>query len=635
MQKVQEFDFTKRDTKLLPTFNQLFNDGYFNNVINRYKDPATRYSIMILTGKQLACYKIQLACFRHLNDLVRADNSDFDYYYDLDKCREILNFAKLCPDVSANKPVPLLLFQKFQLCLIQGWRAKTDKQKRFTYVLLSEARTNGKTYVSNILLAYNFLIENPNIYNQDNLYSAPVERQSNKGWRYIRQTFRLLGETPGFNKLIKNQKIDTNDDVVKSKKTLSNLIRLTANSGQFDSYHFLLAVIDEYGDPHWDNGSMGKITSGQVQTNNHQTIAVSTAYGNSNCPMYQDEKRLLEVLEKDNNRDEDSSLMLVWEQDNLDETDKPETWVKSNPLLDLPSIHDTLLKGLTDEKDRRSKSGEVYKFQNRNLNMWLATSVNRYLQLDNIQSAIISNDEFNMTGRDCYVGFDLSRFSDDTALAFVFPYDQDGQKHYFLYEHSFVPTARAQKSIEIKSEKDGINYQGAEDKGFCNIAKNQWGEIDEETVGNWFLDFIKQYQLKVKAFVYDAYGTSALIDWWSQQLPQIPFITLRQGTLSLDSPTNALRKSFETHRITMLDDPILQYSLTNAVIAENNYGVKIDKEVRTAKIDCVDAIIDAMSEAMFWFTDPDKNVLNETKKNPFSNMTQEDIDDYYANYFGF
>jgi phage terminase large subunit-like protein len=120
-----------------------------------------------------------------------------------------------------------------------------------------------------------------------------------------------------------------------------------------------------------------------------------------------------------------------------------------------------------------------------------------------------------------------------------------------MYQHSFVPTVRAQKSIEIKSGTDGINYKLAEYKGFCAIAKNQWGEIDEETVGNWFVAFIRKHSLKVKAFVYDAYGTSTLIDWWSQQLPQIPFITLRQGTLSLDSQTNTLRKAFETQRIIM------------------------------------------------------------------------------------
>jgi phage terminase large subunit-like protein len=42
--------------------------------------------------------------------------------------------------------------------------------------------------------------------------------------------------------------------------------------------------------------------------------------------------------------------------------------------------------------------------------MWLATSVNKYLELGDIQAAIVDNDAFDMTGRDCYVSFDLSRF---------------------------------------------------------------------------------------------------------------------------------------------------------------------------------------------------------------------------------
>lgn len=61
--------------------------------------------------------------------------------------------------------------------------------------------------------------------------------------------------------------------------------------------------------------------------------------------MYSDVRRLTKVMEKDSNRTEDSTLALIWQQDDQDEVENPETWVKSNPLLDLPAKHDTLLKG--------------------------------------------------------------------------------------------------------------------------------------------------------------------------------------------------------------------------------------------------------------------------------------------------
>lgn len=630
--KVKEFDFTRRDTDLLQTFKELLSEGYFNEIFEKYRDPATRYAFKVLTLKQVASYKIQLACFRHLNDLKRSIcDHDFPFEYDLNDCHLILNFAKLCPDVSVNKPVPLMLWQQAILCLNQGWRTKKNNQKRFTYALISVARTNGKTYLTNILLAYSFLIENAEEYNQDYLYSAPVDKQSIKGWRYIRQTFQQLSNTPGFKKLIKNQRIEVNDETVKNRKTFSNLQRLTANSGQFDAYHFLLAIVDEYGDPHYANGAMGKITSGQVQKVNHETLAISTAYDNPNCPMFRDEKRLTEVLEKDNSREEDRSLLMVWEQDDIAETDRPETWVKSNPLLDLPSMRETLLNGLLDEKAHRSSSGDIYKFQNRNLNMWLATSANKYLRLDDIQQSVVS--DFNIESRDCYVGFDLSRFNDDTAVAFVFPYTDDKDQRFFIYQHSFVPTAHSQKSIVLKSQQDGIDYEAAEIQGFATISKNRFGEIDNEIVGQWYLDFVKEHNLNIKAFIYDAHLAAPLIEWLSQQCPDVPFVTLRQGTLSLDPPTRELRKMFEMRRISMLDDPIMQYSLINASLFENAYGVKVDKESRSAKIDVVDAIIDAISEAQYWFTNPERNEIDS--KQPFAGWSQEKIDDYYKNDFSF
>ena len=85
--KVKEFDFTRRDTDLLQTFKTLMDEGYFNEIFEKYRDPATRYAFKVLTLKQVASYKIQLACFRHLNDLKRSIcDHDFPFEYDLNNC---------------------------------------------------------------------------------------------------------------------------------------------------------------------------------------------------------------------------------------------------------------------------------------------------------------------------------------------------------------------------------------------------------------------------------------------------------------------------------------------------------------------------------------------------------------------
>lgn len=85
-------------------------------------------------------------------------------------------------------------------------------------------------------------------------------------------------------------------------------------------------------------------------------------------------------------------------------------------------MHERLLKGLLDEKDKRESTGNVAWFQNRNLNMWLAVSKDKYLQLDDIQKSVVPNDSFTIDGRDVYVGLDMSRLDDDSSLAFIFPH---------------------------------------------------------------------------------------------------------------------------------------------------------------------------------------------------------------------
>jgi len=631
--KVQEFDFSKQGVTVENTFNRLYKDCYFDGIKKDYHDPATEYAFRVLSGKQIAGKKIKLAMFRHLNDLVRAGNDDFPYLYNLNAVRSILNFSKLCPDVEIGSPRPLQQWQQAVLCLINGWRSKKTKEKRYTYVYFSVARTNGKTYLVNLLLTYAYLIENAGKKNLDFAYTSTTDRQSKKGMRYLSSTLDYLGQNlPPFKKLIESQQIQSSADLIQSFSTKSQILRLTAGSGKFDSLHATLAVLDEYGDPQYSDGVISRMTSGNIHQLNKQLIVTSSAYESPNVPMHHDYQRLSEVVQKDNQREADDSLFLCWEQDSLEETEQPATWVKSNPLLDLPSMHNRLMLGLKSEKDKQESAGRIAWFQNRNLNMWLQASKNHYLEVDDIQNAIIPS--FNIDNRDCYVGFDLSHVSDDTSFSFVFPYIKDGKKMYHIYQHSFVPLARSNNNLLTKEKTDGIRYSEASKKGFATISDNPQGLINEDSVGRWFLDFVHDHNLTVKAFIYDPYQAGPMTDWLNQNMDEVPFITLRQGSLSLNQPTVFLRNQFISGNISMLNDEILQAACTNAITVTNAYGIKVDKEAMSKKIDCLDATIDAMSESAFYFSNPNHGI-KEDKKNPFNGMSENDVNNYFNTEFSF
>ncbi|TYC50763.1 terminase large subunit, partial [Weissella muntiaci] len=278
--------------------------------------------------------------------------------------------------------------------------------------------------------------------------------------------------------------------------------------------------------------------------------------------------------------------------------------------------------------------GKLSEFIVKNMNMWQNAKDNAFLPLDMIQKSIVKSDDFKMFGRDVYIGFDFSQTNDDTALAFVFPYvDADGAQKFHLYQHSWIPIAKA-GSIEAKEQRDNINYRDVEQKGFATITRDRFGLIDEDEVFNWMLQFIEENELHVKGVLHDQWGTGNFIRRLDEIRDEYLIIPVRQGIKSLNEPTKFLQTSFIKRNITMFDDQAMQQALVNAVVVSDNNGIKVDKNVNSQKIDIVDAIIDALFEGQFYFTDF-TNVEEKATNSPFGNMSDDEISDHFMSNFSF
>lgn len=356
--------------------------------------------------------------------------------------------------------------------------------------------------------------------------------------------------------------------------------------------------MDESGDLK-DRTSISKIVSGQVKIPNRQFIQISTAYPNPTSPLRHDERTMQGIMERDD-RAGDTQLCLVWSQDSIDEIYMPETWSKSNPLLDLESEHDTLLKGLMDKRDADLLSGNINDFLIKNMNLWGEQDENSFLNLEDIERSVIP--DFDIRGRRVYVGLDASMFSDNTAIGFVYPYlGADGSQKWHIEQHSFIPWQQA-GSLEAKEKQDGVNYRDLETKGYCTITSHPQGLINPEEVYRWFCEYVEDNQLDVVFFGYDAMGVSKLIKALESNT-SFPLMPIRQRTSELKDPTKFLQTLFIEGNITRLDDEIMRKALINAVIKEDNIGIQVDKMKSTYKIDVVDALIDAFYDGMYAFED--------------------------------
>lgn len=592
----------------------------WSDVKAKYHDPATLYAFSVLNGTKLAGYKIKLASFRHLMDLKRQGQPDFPYHYDVDEANRLLRFAKICPNVDTGEPTKLMEWQEFTFALMFGWRDKDDN-KRFTRVIDSVSRGQGKTYQMAILVCYSFLIESVGLSNQDYLVASINFKQTMKLFGYVASMMRKIIQIEPFKSYANEVNLYIQSDQIIMKKNNNVLRAISLEAGQYDSYHFRTAIFDEIGEVK-SRETISKIISGQVKVENHQFIQISTSYPDPTVPFHEDQKMIIQAMEQDWKRDADSYLGLIWSQDSLDETYKPETWVKSNPLLDLPDQRDNLLKGLTDKRDSDLLTGNISDFQTKNLNLWLKQSTDSYLNLKDVEDAV--DTDFNIDGHEVFIGFDYSMFSDNTALSFVYPYD-DGKFH--IEQHSFIPWQQA-GSIEAKEKQDGITYRNYPE--YCTITAHPQGIINPEQIYRWLLNYVEQHHLKVKFFGYDRFGsyqvkniTESLnvnTDWY--------IMDIQQRTSALANPTKFLQELFVTHKVTIPNDPVMQKALLNAVVKADKIGIQVDKDKATLKIDVVDAIIDALFQAMYYF---DENSDLNNKDTEVDRMTEQQVLDWFKN----
>ena len=595
----------------------------FSFVKSKYKDDATKYCFDVLENPiRQTGYLEKLHCFRHLRDLQRQNTKDFPYYYDVSEVEKALKIASVIPDVDTHELLPLMDWQKFIIAEINGWKDQNG-ERRFTDIHISVGRGQGKTQIAAIQLCKAYLVDTLGFTNKDFLVTANTSDQSSKLFGYVKKMMATVIEIEPFKTLAKNTGLDLQANQIIQKKTNNKIWKISYEADKYDSTHNVLAIYDETGAlKTYDR--ITDITDGQSQVKPyHQFIKISSAYPHPTSPFHDEQKQMQHIMEKDYERKGDNSLCLIWSQDDLDETYKPETWAKSNPLINLSEEEKERRTGnLIKQRDQAILNNTLHKFQNKNLNLWLKQDVASYLNLKDVEAATIK--DFEIDNRSVFIGFDYSMFSDNTAIGFVYPY---GDNQYYLQQFSFIPW-QAAGSLEAKENQDGIAYHAFPE--YCQITAHKDGIINPEQIYNWLLDFVGNHNLNVKFFGYDRFGSYQVKNIVESLNANTSWniMDIQQRTSALANPTKFLQELFVTHKATIPDDPIMKKALLNAVIKSDKIGIQVDKDKATLKIDVVDAIIDALYQAMYYFDD---NADINSKATEVDRMTEQQVLDWFKN----
>lgn len=559
---------------LMKMTNVKIPEAYENllNIPDELRDDAYKYCVMVLSGAYITCKDTRLACIRHLKDIQRSlENDKWNYTYKPKRAKKVIKFMETLPDTK-GKIHKLTLFQKFIVASVRGWFTKDKDMLRFKKAFISMARKGGKSLLVSGLVLYSFLFDREPAEGRQIFCAANDKKQASVVFNMVtKQLMHLVSKVPELKK-----------DVKKVRELLNNLrddsfvMPLSRDTSAVDGFEPFLAVIDEYHAAKTDE-MVELIQSGQGNLYQSLIFIISTAGFNLNSPMFVNEwpyakDILAEVY------DDPEYFAIIYEQDSEDEWQDKTTWGKSNPLI---NESDDLKEQIEEYLEKRvaeaTQKGTMFKVLVKNFNYWMQASEESYLDFNDWKK---NETEFDIQNTKTFIGLDLSRADDLTAVSFI--HLDEENKEYYVTSHSFVGT---KGGLQAKIDRDFIDYRQMAQSGYCTITNLQSGIINITQVLDYIESYVYEHNLDVQAVCYDPAAIHGVIAEIERRNWPYDLIEIRQGTMTLSNPIIDFRLKVINGNIKHHKNALLDVAVKNAVAKNVNDSVMIEKKLNRQKID--------------------------------------------------
>ena len=544
---------------------------------------ALEYANKVLNGDIMAGKKIKLAVERFVKDLEQSKSDDFPYYFDVERANRSLKFVELLPGTDGN-PIKMLSFQQWIISELDGWREKKTGNRRFNRAFISMSRKNGKTYLVSSMASNSLLMETEPSQGRQVLFVSNALKQAKLGYNMMSNGLKSVTKKSKYMR----QRLKILNAQITDLESDSFAMALASETSTLDGFGATTAILDE-----WHEAKTRKVynvlKSGMSNQKNGLLAVVSTAGLSLNVPMYDEYKFLSDVLE--GKEEADRYFIAIWELDDKEEIHDQDMWIKANPIFESEEIKSTMLPAIQDDVELGIKQNNLNAVLVKNFNIWQQASEDSYIAGEDWDIAEV--EPVDITGKQVYIGVDLSKTDDLTSISWIVPLD-DGRL--YCDSHSFVATKYGLKS---KENRDGLPYRELEKVGECSITQLESGIVDYDQVFEFIEDLIEMNDLECLGICYDPYSANSLIS--KAEKANYPMIEVRQGTLTLNVPTRTFREQLYDKKIIHSKNTILTHAVNNALTKEDNNGIQINKSKNSNKIDPIVALINAYVFAMNHF----------------------------------
>lgn len=529
--------------------------------------------------------KIKKAIERHQREVELSKSASYPYIYRPEEAIPVVRFMEMLPDPKSRKPMKLATFQKFIIGLLYGWRKKKDNTRRFRKAYISLARKNGKSLIVAGIALYEFLFGKNPVASRQVVAAATTKEQAGIVFRMLKSQLTALRSV---SKEVKKRTTVRRYDIEASDE--STVKPLSSDADTLDGLDVLCGILDEYGEAK-STDIIEVLESSQSQQVEGLILIISTTTKNLNGPMHSVDYPFIEKL-LNGDAKADAYLALCWEMDSLTEVEDEENWIKSNPLFEIPEAYDSMMEHKRNSLDEYKNKADLSGWLTKEMNFWVQSSKDSFITKE-AWDAIKAPKKYNIKGRKVYIGLDIARTSDMTAVSWVIPIEEE--KKLLMDSHGFVSTVGG---IDYKTSIDKIPYRQYEQMGLISLSEHPEGIIEVEQMVEWLQDFVNYNELQLIGIYYDP----ALANRAVSELSKVYYdkvIEVPQRINYLSAPTKNLRDLILRKEIMHNNNPLLTRAAYNAMLKEYNDAYAIDKSMNRNKIDAMDAIINAMTDAQY------------------------------------
>jgi phage terminase large subunit-like protein len=312
----------------------------------------------------------------------------------------------------AGQPFDILPWQRDDLIYpLFGW-LRPDGSRRFRRVFIEIPKKNGKSTLASGIGLYMLCADGES---GAEVYSVASDRD--QAAIVHREATNMVEASEPLSAALKLNR-STHNIHYKSRQGFYRA--LAANPAAFQGLNIHCCIIDELhvwrGREGWDALRYGFRSRTQPLQ-----FVITTAGDDDQSVCYSELERARRIIRGD--LVDLSTLALVYEAQPSADWQDEATWAQANPSLGHTFTIESLRE---DAAAAKGRAAEEASFKRYTLNIW-GKSANTWLSMDDWEANRREFSAADMMGRDCYMGLDLSRTRDMTAVALVFPWEEEGR----------------------------------------------------------------------------------------------------------------------------------------------------------------------------------------------------------------